>query len=283
MKKLIIQIVRLYTRYFPLQIGKVPVLLFLGKTGLFKGMCLQADTRTGFKMNLWVEDWVQQLIYFFGDYKYERNETASWRKDAVLCKQIVDIGSNVGYFSLLAASVTTKNTIIIAYEPSPVTFKKLSENINLNKYENRVVAVQAGLSDQDGSLDLFISSEENSGMTSLVRPGNFSGEIVVVKVLNAQKALTLQGISNPDLIKIDVEGNEMNVIKGLASILESAKPVIYIEILDANLKKFNSGADEVYEFLRNMGYKSFEASSEGKLTFYDDNRDIGLGIFKFNC
>ena len=146
----------------------------------------------------------------------------------------IDIGANVGFYTLAAAKTFDK---VYSFEPSPYTYGRLIHNIELNKLSS-VITINSGLSDVKSEMDLHINPFNNGG-SSL---NGFSETIkrlypeyawgsVRVKVDLLDEVVNSRGIFGVDLIKIDVEGHELPVIKGAQNTLATYRPLVYAEVV----------------------------------------------------
>jgi FkbM family methyltransferase len=127
----------------------------------------------------------------------------------------LDIGANVGWYTLLAAGLVGETGRVIAFEPEPANFALLQQNIALNGYHN-VVPVQKAVSDRDGAVTLYLS-ETNKGNHSLHDSGAGRAPIVIDAVrLDEYFGATAGKI---DLIKMDIEGAEGRALNGMLALL----------------------------------------------------------------
>ncbi len=276
MKRTLCKLVRFYTLYFPLRKGKVPLLLLLNKLGLFRHITEIGKIKNRSLVYLNLEDWVQQLVYFFGVYEYEKPESEEWISIAAKSKLILDIGANFGYYSILAADINPTSRIY-SFEPAPETFARLKVNIELNKFSN-IQLVNKGVSDTEGNFTLYLSKTDNSGMTSLRIPENYSGESVSVDVVSCDRFIKNQSLSGVDLVKIDVEGNEFNVLKGMEDIIKNDQPVIFIELMENHLKRFGHNLNVVFDFFNERNYRMYEFRKNEGFMLLQDPKDVGLAI-----
>jgi len=145
----------------------------------------------------------------------------------------IDIGANIGFFSILASSYF-KN--VISFEPTKRTIESFKHNIEHNDIHN-IHLMECGLSDRVGEM-ILNENPLNSGGNSLEE---FSKEMVAssmrqdwnsysVPVLTLDNFIVTNNIDNIDLIKIDVESHEPYVIKGAIETIENFMPLIYLEI-----------------------------------------------------
>lgn len=277
MKFFLIHLLRRYTLNFPIRKGKFPVILLFKKLGLFRNAIYDGVLGNHTKIQLDLNDWVQNLIFFFRIYEFEKNETRTWLSLVENNSVILDIGANIGYYSLLATDKFPE-VKVYAFEPAPKTFDSLKNNINLNGYKN-ISAYNIGISDREGVFDLYLSTDANTGMTSLAIPGDYSGRKVSVQVECIDEFRIKEAIPQITLVKIDVEGNELNVLHGMTASISSDRPVICIEIMDANLRKFNHSSKDVFDFFTSNNYSCYECTNQRTIRKVTTIKDIGLAFF----
>lgn len=163
----------------------------------------------------------------------------------------VDVGANVGHFTLLAAKNEAK---VFAFEPVKNTFKKLEKNIELNNLQDNVVLYNVGVGNKNEILN-FVTNKDV--MNSVAIEVNSKSEQIQVVRLNDQ----LKGI-NPTMLKIDVEGYEWFVLEGANEILsnDSLKYVL-IEFNNSG-KKFGKEDVLIHEVLLKYGFHPYQYNVE---------------------
>lgn len=207
----------------------------------------------GLKMLLTLKDWVQYNIFIYG--QYEPNESKLIKKICTNTTVMFDIGANVGYFSMIAASSNTKN-LVFAFEPVKKNFDRARYNFDLNKLSN-IKIFKNVVSNNNDVVNINIGNERNWGMSSVVQHDFLSGEKEEVKSIVLDDFIKEQGVKKLDIVKIDVEGFELNVLKGMDNTIKELKPKILIEILDKNLNSNGNSAEDIYSLLWSYGYKSY--------------------------
>lgn len=161
-----------------------------------------------------------------------------------------DIGSNWGYFSLYAAS-RRHRLVVHAFEPHPQTFRDLEGCVEQAGLKEIVTCHHFALSNSDGEAFIQIPDQLHSGQAEVSRSG---GTRIVTRCLD-----TL-GLPLPDLIKMDVEGHEIEVLRGAESTLRRAKPFVVLES-----KRDYGTPERTLEplfFLASLGYTFFQTSLE---------------------
>ncbi len=155
----------------------------------------------------------------------------------------LDIGAHVGKYALQVAKAIRKDGLVIAIEPDPRNYRLLRKNIQINKLNN-VIALNIAAWNDNKPLKLFIG--KNSQHSSIKRNEGLGWITVEGKCLD--DILTKYNIRHVDWIKIDVEGAELEVLKGLINTLKRMNPKIIIEVMDENKEK-------VFAYLRSFGYE----------------------------
>lgn len=221
-------------------------------------------------------DHIQKTILWYGF--YEKESILTWEKFVKPDSVVIDIGANIGYYSLVAANIA-KTCAVHSFEPVTENFLALENNIKLNELTN-VVVNNVGISDVETSAKFFISSDENIGMSGMKPAENFSGISEIKQVTTLDNYVAVNNLPKVDLIKIDIEGNEMNALKGMANVLKKYKPVLFIEIINEHLIKFDTSADEVYSFLRSLNYVAYEIVSANNLREIKNTQEGEMIVFK---
>ena len=164
-------------------------------------------------------------------------EPESTREIAKILKTgnvVVEAGANIGYYALMESRLIGKKGVVYAVEPSPKNFENLNRNIKLNKITN-MKTYQLAIGDKTGKAKMNISPYSN--LSSLVKQKNRRvTETIEVKVTTLDSFL--KGKRHPDFVRMDVEGYEYNILKGMKGILKSKKPIkIFIELHPHIMKK----------------------------------------------
>lgn len=234
----------------------------------------------GMIMAVLLNDKIGKAIYRSGKIEPEttRMLRCLLRDDTVF----FDIGANVGYFTLLAASIITSGSIH-CFEPNPRCYAMLKNNIRTNALIN-VQTNSCALSDRSGSAQLYLALLENSGATSLNKPVfEYSGKEITVDTTTLDTYMSAKDIQHVDIMKIDVEGAELRVLQGALSLLTSGdKPVLIIEFYEHAQVSFGTSCRELADFLIGHGYTLYIIDDTGSalltLWEYNYNKDMNANI-----
>lgn len=170
-----------------------------------------------------------------------------------------DIGANVGWYSLHLAKHFPKS-LIVAFEPVPKTFKRLASNITSNALGN-VRAVNIALNEKNEELVFYVRPD----MTGAASARNITENDKAIEVRCDGRRLDnyWQELgANPDIMKIDVEGGEIFVLRGGEKCLSESKPIVFCEMLRKWSDKFGYTPNDTIRFMEGLGYMCFESSPE---------------------
>jgi len=202
---------------------------------------------------------------------YGRIETEIIKNEIQPGNNVLDIGANIGYFTLIFANLVSNTGKVFAFEPEPQNFSLLKQNIEINGYKN-VVLENRIVSDRNGKTKLYLS-EENAGMHRIY-PSHFCSEkFVQVEMLSLDDYFQSNEFNNKiNFIKIDAEGSELGVLNGMTNLLESNKKVkIFLEFVPSCIKEFGAKPGDLLSLLKNNGYNfSFINEDTQKLEPVDD-------------
>ena len=176
----------------------------------------------------------------------------------------IDVGANFGMHTIIMANSVGTAGSVIAYEPIPFNLDLLRRNVSLNGYDSIVKIQAAALSDLDTDLiDMSVDSQGVDPAASLTNDSSFGGSADKISVANRtidQDPKSLEPNAGC-LIKIDVEGAELSVLRSGAEFLKRVKPKLLIEVHDYALPNFGESTESVYTFLKDLGYE-IEALSD---------------------
>lgn len=177
---------------------------------------------------------------------YEKLELDIFEELASCSKTFLDIGANIGMYSVVAASIN-RSISCFAFEPVRENYSLTTKNVKINHLSDNIEIVKKAVSDKNGKATIFLS-ESSSGMHSLtVQHSGESREIETVRIDTFCKERELK----PDLIKVDVEGHEPSAFAGMQETLNETKPTILMEFLagvNEDMQKLVDVFDGIYKY-----------------------------------
>ncbi|MBE9127556.1 MULTISPECIES: FkbM family methyltransferase [unclassified Coleofasciculus] len=166
----------------------------------------------------------------------------------------IDVGANFGLHTLYAAKLVGNQGHVFAFEPVLSNLKLLQKNVALSGVQQQVEIVSKALSNSSESFLTFYLPPEEVAVTASICPSDEN--IQTTKVANVRLDDYWSNINLPvHLIKIDVEGAELEVLRGAEKLLKQWQPQLLIEVHGFALPNFNTSVDELREFLKALGYQ----------------------------
>lgn len=185
---------------------------------------------------------------------------------------VLDVGAYFGIYTLLASLTVGTNGKVIAFEPSPAQMRKLRLHLMLNRCRNVRVANMA-LSSTEGESRFFMVTGRSAGLSSLRSPNvDVPTRSIRVPVMTLDGYLQRNSLSVIDFMKIDVEGGELDLLKGAVDLLnQRMRPVILCELQNARTEPWGYQARDAAAFVENFGFRWFTPAPDGKLVRLPEN------------
>lgn len=263
MEELLLKAVQLYARRFPLPHGKQRAVTFL-VDHLFKQLPRSETVLkiNGIRILCDPKFYIQRQLFFFGEYEAEASRL--WADLCSEAKVIFDIGANIGLYSLLAAS-QNQEAAIHAFEPTPSLAEMLITNAILNGFTN-IVINKVAVNDLSGTLHLNYCSGSggvNEGM-NYTSAGRESLESITVPAISLDEYCIDNSIEYIDLMKVDVEGNEISVLRGAKRLISSSSiGFIFLELIDWAAARHDCTTRDVMTLLTEHGYNIYYLKNGG--------------------
>ena len=168
---------------------------------------------------------------------------------------LIDCGCNYGFYSFYTASLSDRNSVI-AIEASPTTAKDFKKNLNLNKFNN-IVLKNSAISDTDDTTINFNESK-NDWESSLTHNEFDESKISKIRTQKIDTIIKDQKLNEYSLlIKLDIEGHELQALEGAKNTIEKYKPIIIIELSTYIFNKNDKAFDRLKFFLTEFDYSIY--------------------------
>jgi len=202
-------------------------------------------------------------LRFFWNRCYENTTLSIWHELAKSATIVVDIGAHTGAYTL-AAKAANKNKIVFSFEPFFMNYSRLLLNLKGNGFETSNAYMYA-VSDNNGNLPFTVTTN----LSYLSQGGKLGsterGHVSNVQVIALDQAMPKDIWNRISLIKMDTEGHEEKVLRGMTSIIASCKPIIFLESLIENSN------NSISHFLKNFDYQFFVSNDESRVLSVVDN------------
>lgn len=168
-----------------------------------------------------------------------------------------DVGANVGFFSLLAARLVGPKGQVIAFEPVPANAASIRRNARLNKF-TQIRVIEAAVGETPGAIELILTRHPGGATIIQDTPSPDITGRARVPMVQLDDLIQRRELPLPDVIKIDVEGAEPAVIRGLESTAHAHHPTLICELDDSTVEGVERKVAEVESLLRSWGYKTVQ-------------------------
>ena len=224
---------------------------------------LKGRLRTGSSIRLLAADHMHRHIYFYGE--YERATTRFLQSIATQGWTFLDVGANAGYYSLLALDLGGPTSSIHAFEPNPELLRILERSAYCS---GTIRVIPAACGAYSGTVDLQMSPDETNTGLSTVRTDILDSSVNVVNVpmLTLDEYCQEHGI-HPNVIKVDVEGHELAVLKGATKLLREGVPHYIV----CEFEPARSDAAPLVQTMAAHGYEARTLTPQGLLRPFEDD------------
>lgn len=215
------------------------------------------ETRHRFLFHADLGDWLGQYVYLTGDY-----EPATARVIATLLRpgdHFADVGANAGFFTLLGAQAVGIEGRVFSFEPLPAMRERLCTNLQANGFAN-VSLYDFAVSDREDTLTFHEGPAGHKGVSSLREIEGAAGHF---QVRTRPMDALMDEIAPLRLAKIDVEGAEHLVVRGMRRIIETCRPYLLLEITDGFLRALGSDAVQLASDVVAHGYHMYAITEKG--------------------
>ncbi len=207
-----------------------------------------------FLMRLNLQNWSDRRTYFSGRY-YQQDISRLLISMLRRGDQYVDIGANIGMTMLSAAAVLGPHGRGLAFEPNPEAFARLKQHAEINGLKSFHL-VQRAIDEQRSTARLFIPGGETL-LASLAPQSGGAGSFVDVETAPIDEHLVHLNPAHPTLIKIDVEGYEVQVLKGIGTMLRWPEVAIVSEVGEDMLRRAGHSREELHRLLADLEFQVY--------------------------
>lgn len=165
---------------------------------------------------------------------------------------VFGLGANHGIYTCLAGTRLDSGRVV-SFEPNPETFAELRKNVALNDLTDRVTLYQAAVADEPGTANFFADTDSTGSSLMQSRQGSGT-QAIQVDIVALGSLADDESLPAPDVVKIDVEGAEIQALRGMRSLLGEDCRLLYCEVHDSAMSDFTANPVDVKRFLRDVGF-----------------------------
>ncbi|MEV2252128.1 FkbM family methyltransferase [Streptomyces sp. NPDC050147] len=206
-------------------------------------------------------DLIQRFISLYG--VWEPHMTRWLQSRLGSGDTFIDVGANVGYFAVLGSRLVGSKGRVVAIEASPTFHNRVLQHVELNDCDN-VRAVNAAVSDSHKKLTFVLASSNNMGANSIVPYDGPAESSFEMEARPLPEILDEDELSRARVIKIDVEGAEGGVVRGLAPALGRLRPDVElaVEVTPDRMAQLGDSIDELLETMARHGFRTYRLPTD---------------------
>lgn len=241
-----------------------------------------ADVPYGYQIKVSLLDRAIGFSILRGD--YEKDETDFIKKHVKPNDNVLDIGANIGYFSILMAGLVGKTGYVTSFEPLPCLYSLFEDSINRNHLNDKINLVKKVLSSQSGTVNLCAANYGETPNNGGAFISESTNHLPMGHTSHSCESITLDSLSfnkSISFIKIDVEGAEPLVMEGGSSFFRFHSPLILSEVHKGQLSKVSGCSSK--DFLKLMdgyGYNAYRLDGGVGEQIFDTENEVENIIFK---
>ncbi|MEU6000528.1 FkbM family methyltransferase [Streptomyces sp. NPDC047197] len=206
-------------------------------------------------------DLIQRFISLYGAWEPHMTRWLQSRLGAG--DTFVDVGANIGYFAVLGSRLVGRAGQVVAIEASPAFHNRVLQHVRMNGCDN-VRTVNAAVSDSHRTLTFVLASSNNMGANSIVPYDGPAESSFDMAAKPLPELLDEEELTRARVIKIDVEGAEGGVIRGLAPALGRLRPdvEIAVEVTPERMAQLGDSIDELMETMARHGFRTYRLPTD---------------------
>jgi FkbM family methyltransferase len=219
------------------------------------------ETATGARFAVDTQDLIQRYLYLFGTWEPRMTQWLSRRLGPG--DTFIDVGANIGYFSVLGSQLVGPTGRVVAIEASGDFQNRLAQNAQLNDCTN-IRPVHTAVSDKKQTLTFILASSANMGANSIVPYDGPAESTFDIQAHPLPDVLDDDEITKARVIKVDVEGAEGSVVRGMVPLLKRLRPdaEITVEVTPDRMEQLGDTVEELLDTMRIAGFHTYRLAND---------------------
>jgi FkbM family methyltransferase len=224
------------------------------------------------KLNVgrWVQNPTLERVYLHLFFAYKRFAEdpfvglTSRRPDLFRGGHILDVGANVGYTAEIFAKAADEASRVYAFEPEPLNVRRLNGLVRRKGLEHRITVVESAVGDTNGEVPLVVNDQHPGDHR--VAAGTVDAQTISVPITTLDAFVAQHGISPVRFIKIDVQGLELAVSRGMERVIErNARMAVAFEYQEQSAREWGYDSADLARFYASRGFDLFVLNHRGEL------------------
>jgi FkbM family methyltransferase len=175
---------------------------------------------------------------------------------------VIDVGANIGQYTLIAAQLAGPSGRVFSFEPDPVNAAALQRSIERNGFGDLIELLRVAVAGRSGEAAFEVQSDRTRSRLCANGPG-VRPEATLVRTLALDNFVDERGLDRLDFLKIDVEGADLDVLRGAERALRRLQPAVMVEYEPDWLRAYGERPEALPAFLERLGYRCRFVNSRG--------------------
>lgn len=235
---------------------------------------LKRKLTLGASMELDLNDHVARQIYYFG--AYEPIDAYLFFNLAKPGDVFIDAGTNIGFYSIMMAKKVAPNGKVHSFEPIPQNYDLFLRNVELSKVNSNIQKIPKALWNKEEILSFSRAKTEtrNDGQFTAGHIENKSEESdIQCETIRLDNYVKENNLTQINFIKMDIEGSELNALKGAYETLSRFKPLILLEVCRETCERFGYTPEDLWSYLKQFEYKIWTSGTNPSSSRHLENFD----------
>jgi FkbM family methyltransferase len=183
----------------------------------------------------------------------------------------IDVGANQGFYTILASRTVGPDGRVIAFEPAPSENRKLVRNLRINRCANATVEASAvGAHGGESSFRYVLGHQGSySGLGEGANDVTAPHRTITVPQTTLDAYADVHGLRSVDVLKLDIEGGELDALKGAEVLLQTSRPVVLCEVSDQRTRPWGYAASDIVAHLSAQDFAWYTTLADGSLERLD--------------
>ncbi|TFG52999.1 MAG: FkbM family methyltransferase [Gemmatimonadales bacterium] len=232
------------------------------------GPVLVHDFEGSIRIEVRLDEHMGSQIFWYGSYSREVLRVLGRLLTPGMI--VVDAGANIGEISLLAARMVQPEGMVFSFEPVPELASRLRRNASLNRFSG-IEVIECGLGEQARQAEMyrpdapFQDGTLHAGLATLYANADRAESVGKISLTTLDAFVHARGLPRIDLLKVDVEGAELPLLRGAAAVLRDFRPWLILEVQEETSRAAGYTQQEILTYLEGFGYRFVRLGRRGRI------------------